>query len=249
MFLSSVASKSYPSQRAELLTSFPAMSVSTALLESSHGQVREEWWAQLLAYSAKGFSSTCWPQLPYFLQKSGKVIVISHSTVVKNIIFAEDTALSPRRAKTPTPQKTLGKRLYAGTTNRECTGLQGLHLLPWKSARRRPYSVYPLPRDLRGVSAGRAGKQWPVASSGSSSSSFSSQLRHLWRMTAIISERAGGSQERGSSVSFCVPENICAKLLIVKQSTPEATIHQNTEVTWTTVLRLFSIIKYKICHF
>ena len=30
----------------------------------------------------------------YFLQKSGKVIVISHATAVKNIIFAEDTALS-----------------------------------------------------------------------------------------------------------------------------------------------------------
>ena len=51
--------------------------------------------AQLSAHQAEGLSVYLLASTAAaFLQKSGKVIVISHSTVVKNIIFAEDTALS-----------------------------------------------------------------------------------------------------------------------------------------------------------
>ena len=71
----------------------PSHQRECSLLESSHVQAHEERWAQLSAHQEKGLSVYLLASTAAaFLQKSGQVIVISHSTAVKNIIFAKDTA-------------------------------------------------------------------------------------------------------------------------------------------------------------
>ena len=104
-----------------------------------------------------------------------------------------------------------------------------------------PHGVYPLPRDLcRGpVREGEPASNDPSVVL-KLKLELLLQLRHLWRMTAIISgsgdHRKGGSQKGGSQeggtqeggsqegpfsvLLYCLPENICARLLTVKQSTP-----------------------------
>ena len=75
--------------------SFPAISVSRAYSNLLTSECMKSGSTVVSIHRERGlFIYLLASTSAYFLQKSGKVIVISHATAVKNIIFAEDTALS-----------------------------------------------------------------------------------------------------------------------------------------------------------
>lgn len=200
---------------------FPSHQHEHSLLESSHGQVREEWWAQLLAYTAKrAFHLPAGLNFCLFAPKvrESNCHFSFHSGEKHNLCWRHSLkSLEDQRLQHL-------RKLWVEAVWERPTGsarvFRASHLLPWKCARRRPTRcLSPPPWPAPGSSAGRgSGRRWPARrpearapASPPAAPSAENDSHHF---------REQGVTRRGSSVSFCVPENICAKLLIVKQSTP-----------------------------
>lgn len=200
---------------------FPSHQHEHSLLESSHGQVREEWWAQLLAYTAKrAFHLPAGLNFCLFAPKvrESNCHFSFHSGEKHNLCWRHSLkSLEDQRLQHL-------RKLWVEAVWERPTGsarvFRASHLLPWKRARRRPTRCLSLPPwPAPGSSAGRgSGRRWPARrpearapASPPAAPSAENDSHHF---------REQGVTRRGSSVSFCVPENICAKLLIVKQSTP-----------------------------
>lgn len=229
---------------------FPSHQREHSLLESSHGQVREEWWAQLLAYSAKR---------AFHLPAGLNFCLFSPKVRESNCHFSfhsgEKHNLCWRHSLKSLEEQRLQhlRKLWVEAVREQPTGsarvFRASHLLPWKSARRRPTRcLSPPPWPAPGSSAGRGtGKQWPARrpearaqASPPAAPSVENDSHHF--------REQGGHRKGLFSVLLCPWKYLC-QIIDCKTEHSWATIHQNTEVTWTTVLRLFSIIKYKICHF